>query len=256
MAEKNELTFSDKLMDKLITVENALPKDFNKERFVQNCLAILNDNEALRKVNPASVLSAVMKGSYLGFDPLKDFYVIPYGDKAQFQTSYKGELKFVKRYSTRPIKDIYSKLIRDGDTFAEKIVDGKPSIDFTPKTLNKGEILGVFAVVLYEDGGMEYEVMTTDEVNDVRKKYSRQANGNAWQKSWGEMARKTCLRRLVKHLDTDFETIEAKKAWEEGSDFDENKASKPLVTDIVSDPFAERVEVIEEDGTVTSEVVD
>lgn len=255
--QKNELTFSDQLMDKLVTVENALPRDFNKDRFVQNTLAVLNENPALLNVNRAEVMQGLLKGAYLGLDyAMKDCYLIPYGKTVQFQTSYRGEIKFVKRYSIRPIKDIYSKLIREGDVFKEQIINGQPTIQFEPQTLNKGEILGVFAVVNYEDGGLDYEVMTTDEVNDVRKKYSKQANGNAWAKSWGEMARKTCIRRLTKHIETDFESVEAMKSWEEGSDFDENKATKPLVTEIVSDPFAEKIEVIEEDGTITSEVVD
>ena len=49
MANEVVKSFSESLTDKLITVENALPKDFNKERFVQNCLAVLNEKPELKE---------------------------------------------------------------------------------------------------------------------------------------------------------------------------------------------------------------
>ena len=51
MAEKNEvaISFSEMLTDKLDIVEQALPSDFNKTRFVQNAISVLNDNQALQK---------------------------------------------------------------------------------------------------------------------------------------------------------------------------------------------------------------
>ena len=219
MANEVVKSFSESLTDKLITVENALPKDFNKERFVQNCLAVLNEKPELTKINPAELQAGLLKGAYLGLDFFKkECYLIPYGSKVNFQTDYKGEKKFVKRYAIRPIHDIYAKVVREGDFFEEKITDGHPSIDLRPKPFNNGEIVGAFAVALYKDGGMDYEVMTTKDINSVRSNYSKMSNSGAWKNSWDEMAKKTVLRRLCKHIETDFESTEAMKAWEDGSD--------------------------------------
>lgn len=241
MANEVATRFSEQLNDKLISVEAALPKDFNRERFVQNCLAVLNENPQLAKVNTAHVIQGLVKASYLGLDFLnRECYLIPYGNSVQFQTDYKGEVKFTKKYSTRKIMDIYAKVVREGDTFVEEIIDGKPSIDFKPLTFNKGDIIGAFAVVLFKDGGMMYEVMSVDDINSVRNNYSRASQSKAWKNSYDEMCKKTVLRRLCKHIDTDFESVEAHSAWEDGSGMEFTTATTPLNDpEEVVDVFAE-----------------
>src|SRR5574344_302680 len=136
MAEKNEVqvSFSDKLTTKLIEKEKALPKQFNRERFVQNCLTVINEKPELQKINPAQLQLGLLKGAYLGLDFMnRECYLITYGNSINFQTDYKGEIKFVKLYSIRPIHDIYAKVVRDGDVFEELITNGQQSVNFTAK---------------------------------------------------------------------------------------------------------------------------
>jgi recombination protein RecT len=237
---KNEvmISFQDHLASKLEAVCDALPKNFNRERFIQNARALLNEKPEFKEMNRSLIVQGLLKGAYLGLDFMNhECYLIPYGNDVKFQTSYQGEKKFVKRYSVRPVKDIYAKIIRNGDSFQERITDGRPTIDFTPIPLNKGEILGAFAVVLYSDGGMDYEAMSTDEINAVRNNYSKAATSKAWKNSWDEMAKKTVIRRLCKHIETDFETVEAHRAWEEGSDFTvkQEKGDPDEVVDVFKD---------------------
>jgi len=241
MANEVQVRFSDQLNDKLVSVESALPKDFNRERFVQNCIAVMNETPQLAKINTAQTIQGLLKGAYLGLDFMnRECYLIPYGSSVQFQTDYKGEVKFTKKYSTRKIMDIYAKVVREGDTFIEEIKDGKPSIDFRPLTFNKGNIIGAFAVVLFKDGGMMYEVMSVEDINNVRNNYSKASQSKAWKNSFDEMCKKTVLRRLCKHIDTDFESVEAHSAWEDGSGMDfGNTVSTPRDTQEVIDVFTE-----------------
>lgn len=219
MANEVVLKFSENLENALVATANTLPKDFNRERFVQNAIAFCNEKPELLAVNQKAVIEGLLKGARLGLDYYnKECYLIKYGNEIKFQTDYKGEIKFIRKYATRPILDIYAKLVREGDSFEEVIFDGKQSINFKPLPFNKNEIMGVFAVCRFQDGGMSYEVMSTEEVNQVRNNYSKNKNGSSWVNSWGEMAKKVCLRRLTKLIDKDFESIEAAKAWEEGSD--------------------------------------
>lgn len=256
MEGKNEVRvmFSDKLTDKLVSVESALPKDFNRERFVQNSIAVMNENPALAKINPAQVIQGLLKGAYLGLDFLnRECYLIPYGNTVQFQTDYKGEVKFIKKYSVRKIKDIYAKVVREGDQFEEKITDGQPSIDFKPLPFNDGEIIGAFAVVLYQDGGMSYEAMSVKDINGVRNNYSKANQSKAWKNSFDEMCKKTVLRRLAKHISTDFENVEAHSAWEDGSGMDFNTAVTPTrnreeVIDVFEDVQGNKVVEVTESG--------
>lgn len=229
MANEVAVKFSQQLTDKLISVESALPKDFNRERFVQNCLAVMNETPALAKINPAQTIQGLLKGAYLGLDYLnRECYLIPYGNSVQFQTDYKGEVKFTKKYSVRKIKDIYAKVVRKDDEFTEEIINGEPSIDFKPKAFSNGEIIGAFAVVLYQDGGMSYETMSVDDINSVRQNYSKASQSKAWKNSFDEMCKKTVLRRLCKHIETDFESVEAHSAWEDGSGMDFSTPSAPV----------------------------
>ena len=88
---------------------------------------------------------------------------------AEFQTDYKGEIKLAKKYSINPVKDIYAKLVREGDDFEEYIKDGHQTINFKPKSFNNGEIIGAFAVCLFQDGGMIYEAMSKEEIEEVEE---------------------------------------------------------------------------------------
>lgn len=234
--QKNEIakTFSESLTDKLISVESALPKDFNKERFVQNALTVINEKPELAKINKAQLMQGLLLGAYMGLSfRAKECYLIAYGSQVNFQTDYKGEIKFTKRYSTRPIKDIYAKVVREGDTFEEKIIDGQATISFVPKPFNNGEIRGCFAVVLYQDGGLQYETMSVEDVQNVRTSYSKAANSKAWKNSFDEMCKKTVLRRLTKHIDKDFESIEAQNAWEIGGDSEFNTVTREKNDEVV-----------------------
>lgn len=242
MANEVKVRYSELLSDKLMSVENALPKDFNRERFIQNCLAVMNKTPQLAKISPAHVIQGLVKGAYLGLDFLnRECYLIPYANSVQFQTDYKGEVKFTKKYSVRKIRDIYAKVVRHGDSFTEEIVDGRPSIDFKPQPFNDGDIIGAFAVVLYQDGGMAYEAMSLKDINSVRNNYSKAAQSKAWKNSLDEMCKKTVLRRLCKHIDTDFESVEARNAWEDGSGMDFTNTAPIEEKEQIVDVFAEEV---------------
>lgn len=249
MAEKNAVavSFSEMLSGKLDLFEQALPGDFNKTRFVQNAIAVLNDSPELAKLNKAKLVGGLLKGAYLGLDfANKECYLIKYGEDVQFQVDYKGMVKFTRKYSIRPIQDIYAKIIREGDTFEEKIIDGHPSVNFSPLPLNEGKIMGVFAVCLFKDGGMQYEVMSTADVQNVRTNYSKASNSKAWRNSFDEMMKKVCLRRLCKHIECDFESIESRKAWDDGSESNvvEQKKSDEII-DVFAKPKEETPETPE-----------
>src|SRR3712207_3606123 len=110
------------LIKLLQSKEEALPKDFNQTRFLQNCMTVLQDAKNIENCNPTSVARTMLKGAFLGLDFFnKECYAIPYGNSLNFQTDYKGEIKLAKKYSINPIKDIYAKTVREGDLFEEEI---------------------------------------------------------------------------------------------------------------------------------------
>src|SRR5690606_25917163 len=158
----------------LQTKAAALPKDFNQTRFLQNCMTVLQETKDIEKMHPVSIARTMLKGAFLGLDFFnRECYAIPYGNQLQFQTDYKGEIKLAKKYSINKIKDIYAKVVREGDKFEEKVVDGKQYVNFEPIPFNDGEIIGSFAVVLFEDGSMMYETMSKAEIEAIRDNFSK-----------------------------------------------------------------------------------
>ena len=221
--DKNYLTVVHKelgaSLDKQVA---ALPDKFNKQRFMQNCMTVLQDGNAdFSKCEVKTVVRTLLKGAFLGLDFFNgECYAIPYGTSCQFQTDYKGEIKLAKRYSSTPIQDIYAKVVRKDDEFEEVIENGKQYVNFKPKAFNDGEIIGAFAVVLYKDGSMIYDTMSKAEIEHTRQAFSKAANSKAWKESYGEMCKKTVLRRLCKLIDLNFDTAEQCQAFEDGSEFD------------------------------------
>lgn len=232
------LTESYNTLNKLITSKlDAMPKGFNQTRFLQNCMTVLQDTKNIENCQPLSIARTLLKGAFLGLDFFqKECYAIPYGNELQFQTDYKGETKMAKKYSIRPIKDIYAKVVRNGDEFIEEIVSGQQVVDFKPIPFNDGEIIGAFAVVLYLDGGMEYETMTKKQIEDIRENFSRQKNGLMWTKVPEEAYKKTVLRRLTKKIEKDFSSIEQAETYNEASDF-EFKTSEEIISNPFEDEF-------------------
>lgn len=216
---------------------DAMPRNFNETRFLQNCITVLRDTKDIEKCTPMSIARTMIKGAYLDLDFFrKECYAIPYGTELNFQTDYKGEIKACKAFCARPILDIYAKLVREGDKFSMTVVDGKQLVQFEPLPFNEGKTLGAFAVVLFEDGGIMCDQMSVKEIEDVRQKFSKAPNSPAWQKSLGEMQKKVVLRRVTKMVSLTFPTLKAQEAYEEGADstMDPNRR---IIDVEVEDPF-------------------
>lgn len=222
------VSIHDNLNKLLESKQEALPKNFNQTRFLQNCMTVLQDTKGIEQCDATSVARTMLKGAFLGLDFFnKECYAIVYGGNVQFQTDYKGEIKLAKKYATNPIKDIFAKVVRVGDEFSEEIIAGQQTVNFKPLPFNNGEIMGAFAVVLYKDGSMMYDTMSKEDIENTRMTYSKQPKGKTWEKSTGEMYKKTVLRRLLKYIDIHFDTVQQKEAFEDASDMDFNQEVKP-----------------------------
>lgn len=243
-------SFSVVLTEKLDSVSEALPKDFNKARFVQNALALVNDNPNIAKYGQAKIMSGLLKGAYLGLDFYsKECYLVPYGNDLNYQTDYRGAKKLAKKYSIRPIKDIYAKLVREGDEFEEAIEHGEQFINFRPKAFNDAPIIGAFAVCLYEDGGCQYDTMSLADLENTRKS-SKASNSPAWKNFTGEMYKKTVLHRLCKHIELDFENPTQRSLFADGMEIETDTEK------IVEAEINKNANTVDFDEVVESEVVE
>lgn len=226
------------LTKKLTENKEALPAGFNQQRFILDCITVIQDmmkdnkkKEQLEKINPETIPVCLAKAAYLGLDFFNgECYAIPYGGNLTFQTDYKGEIKLCKRYSKNKIKDIFAKVVRQGDFFMEEVDGGKQNVQYRPKPFSNEQMIGAFAIVVFEDGSMMYDTMSSEDIENVRNTYSKMKDSQAWKSSTGEMYKKTVLRRLCKLIDLDFDNIEQQKAYEDGGDVVFNQQSLPGAT--------------------------
>lgn len=226
------------LTKKLTENKEALPAGFNQQRFILNCITVIQDmmkddkkKAQLEKINPETIPVCLAKAAYLGLDFFNgECYAIPYGGNLSFQTDYKGEIKLCKRYSKNKIKDIFAKVVRQGDFFMEEVDGGKQNVQYRPKPFSNEQMIGAFAIVVFEDGSMMYDTMSSEDIENVRNTYSKAEDSQAWKSSTGEMYKKTVLRRLCKLIDLDLDNIEQQKAYEDGGDVVFNQQSLPGAT--------------------------
>ncbi|RJE88593.1 recombinase [Paenibacillus sp. 1011MAR3C5] len=206
---------------------DALPSGFNPTRFVQNCIAYLPEIRNWDRFNAEDLAIQFFKGAVLGLDFLaKECHIIAEGSGVRFQTDYKGEMKLAMKHSVRPLLTIYAKNVREGDCIEEAVIEGRPVINFNPLPFNNSSISGSFAVAQYTDGGMVYETMSAEEIEAVRTNYGKNPGSDTWDKSKGEMYKRTVLRRLCKTIEIDFDA-EQRLAFEAGSEFDFSKQPRP-----------------------------
>ncbi len=222
------------LLKTLTEKKDAMPPGFNRQRFALNCITVIRDmmkdykkRDQLQTVDINSIVLCMLKGAYLGLDFLNgECYAIPYKGEMTFQTDYKGEIKVCKRFSDDPIKDIYAKVVREGDAYDEGVEGGVQKLNFKPVPFSNKDIIGAFAVVMYADGTIKYDSMSVEEIQHTKDTYSKAANSQAWKESFGEMCKKTVIRRLSKLIDLNLDKVEMIKAYEEGSSFEFEEKSK------------------------------
>jgi recombination protein RecT len=166
-------------------------------------LTTVAQNPSLLECDRPSLFRSVLTCAQLGLLPdavLGEAYMVPYKPKGaerkvvQLQIGYKGLLKLARQ--SGQISTIDSGIVGANDTF-EWEMGLDPKFRIIPAMGDRGEPIAVYAILRYKDGGFEHEVMTVDQVEAIRQA-SPTGNSPAWQNSWGEMARKTVIRRLLK----------------------------------------------------------
>ena len=205
LADKNMIT----------QIGAALPKHFAPDRMIRIAMTELRKTPKLRLCDPFSFLGAIMQCAQLGLEPgsgLGHAYLIPYGKECTMITGYKGHVELMRR--SGQVTTIFSELVRKGDLFKYGVKNGGPYLDWEPGSGEAGfltrifnrkdqanELTHVFATGTFKSGGMQYAVMDMSEVDAIRDVVLKKAfkpEMSPWNNFYGEMAKKTAIRRLAK----------------------------------------------------------
>ena len=193
-------------------IAKALPSVITPERFTRIALTAVSSNPQLAKCTPMSFLGAMMQAAQLGLEPntpLGQAYLIPYRNKgtleAQFQIGYKGLIDMA--YRSGEITDISAHEVYENDVF-EYEFGLHPQLIHKPALKNRGQVILYYAVFHTKSGGYGFEVMSVEDINEYKNKFSQSANSkySPWTTNFDAMAKKTVLKRVLKYapIKTDF----------------------------------------------------
>ncbi|MEE9451051.1 MAG: recombinase RecT [Ignavibacteriaceae bacterium] len=195
----------------------------SSERFYKEAgfvCQIWNDpkNSYLRNSTKESLLSAVASIAQTGLtlNPVaKQAYLIPRKIKdgknwitqAHLEPSYIGLMKLLT--DAGQVLNLQTNLVYEGDEFdvnlgMETHITHKPHYITGQK---KGDIKGVYSIANIKGGLKQFEYMTIQEIHEIRgtsESYKVWEKNHdipcVWIKYEGEMIRKTCIKRISKHL--------------------------------------------------------
>ena len=118
-------------------------------------------------------------------------------------TADKGMLDLA--YRSGEISVIQAHTVHENDTFEVEFgldakLTHKPKMDG-----DRGKAVAYYAMFKTKDGGYGFEVMSVEDINRHRAKYSK-AKNSPWDTAWDEMAKKTVIKRVLKYapLKTEF----------------------------------------------------
>lgn len=185
-------------------IARALPKHMDADRLARIALTVVRQTPQLANASPESLLGALMTCAQLGLEPgpLGHAYLVPFRNsktgttEVQFIPGYRGLIDLARR--SGQVRSIAARIVRQGDYF-EYDFGLDERLEHTPKADPSATVTHAYAVVRYVDGGHDFEVMTTSEVNAIRDR-SKAAKNGPWVTDWDEMAKKTVIRRLAKRM--------------------------------------------------------
>lgn len=169
------------------------------------------NNDKLQSCDIDSIKNAAITSATLGVpvDANNYAYLIPYGNKVQLQMSYKGYVYIAKQ--DKDVDNISAVLVYPEDQFSVDL--GNNSMSHIPNLESssygdESTIRFVYAIVRFRHStgrSQMFEVMTKKQVDEIRASSKAGAEKDKWgkptiwEKHYGEMARKTAIKRLCKH---------------------------------------------------------
>lgn len=212
----------------------ALPSHISVDKFIRVLQTAVSTDPKLVQAPKAALFSACMKSAQDGLIPDgREAALVCFNTKKGVMVSYQpmvaGILKKVR--NSGELSSITSQIVYEKDLFEFFVDENGEHLKHKPNLFeNRGKLIGVYALAKTKDGAVYIEVMTSDQVNDV-KAVSKASNG-PWSGAFAsEMVKKTVIKRLSKRLpmSTDLEnTLDADNDF---YDLEQTKETKEVKED-------------------------
>ena len=171
-------------------------------QFLTSITSVVSNNALLQKADASSIVmgAAIAASMDLPLNPNLGYAaLVPFNSKdgcfAQFQIMVKGWTDLFLR--SGQCQSLINEVVYEGQLVSKNKFTGEYVFDESAKTSDK--IIGVMAYFRLTNGFEKTEYMTIEEVKAHAQKFSQSYRRGAgiWKEHFEEMAKKTCLKRLL-----------------------------------------------------------
>ena len=200
-------------------INNTLGDSKRASRFIASITSAVSTNPQLQECDAGSILSGALLGESLNLSPspqLGQYYLVPFGGKAQFILGYKGYLQLAIR--SGQYKKINVLAIKEGELNHYNPLDEE--IDVTliddEEARENAVTIGYYAMFEYLNGFKKTMYWSKAKMEAHAMKYSKGYQAKKgytfWEKDFDGMAYKTMIRQLISKWG--IMSIELQKAFE------------------------------------------
>ncbi|WP_300259407.1 recombinase RecT [Clostridium sp.] len=205
-------------------------EDVLKEKapqYTSSIVNLVNSDTNLQKCDGMSVIASCMVAATMDLPVDKNLgyaWVVPYGNRAQFQMGYKGYIQLALR--TGQYKAINVVEIREGELVSWNPLTEEIEVDFDKR--KSDAVIGYAGYFKLINGFEKTVFWTKEEINNHANKFSKtfSSKNSVWKSNFDAMAKKTVLRNLLSKWG--ILSIEMQKAYTA----DENLVNKDLMEDV------------------------
>lgn len=226
-------------------VKQSLPKHLTPERFVRVALTAMMRTPKLAHCTQQSLFKCLLDLSSLGLEPDgRRAHLIPFDNRkagiteCQLIIDYKGLIELAKRGGD--VQKWRAELVCENDEFGWENGIVSHKIQWRK---DRGKTDCVYSHVRNKEEVDDYEVMTIAEVLNIRDRSqgwkafkAGYTKTNPWETDFGEMAKKTVIRRHSKRLNLSPEFMDALE-----KDFDRIDDMKSEAKDLSNDFMPKRI---------------
>lgn len=223
---KNKFTsqLTNMLEQKRNDIADALADQIDVGRFTKTALVAARKSPRLRKCSIESVYESLLDSARLGLQPDgKEGAIVPYYDsdderyQAQFQPMAEGISSLMLR--SNDVAKVEARAVRENDEFDYSYGTGQ-YIEHKPARKDRGGVIASYAIIYWTSTDEPtIEVLEKTDIEDIRNA-SDAPNSPAWSDWYGEMARKSAVKRISKYADLSPEAREVIDVDNEAMQYD------------------------------------
>lgn len=168
-------------------------------QFALQCLQANSFTLKTAMSNQESFRNAIMNVASMGVSlnpAAKEAYLVPRGGAICLDISYMG-LQSIAQQSGAVLWS-KAKLVYANDNYVNTGIDTPPEHTYSAFG-KRGDMVGAYCVAKLADGSFMTEEMTADDINKIKgRSQSAKGTSSPWATDFGEMAKKTVIKRAAK----------------------------------------------------------